>query len=134
MQTSQKGFINILLPIIVLIFVAVGAGIYFYSDKAPAENVVQNNQDEFANWKKYTDDQNVVEFLYPGDLKFAAKVHIFRPQDNFKNWLEYGLEPYSGMLPTVISSEEITLRNIQGNKRIFGSPTYLDDPPKRMNL
>ncbi|OGF82327.1 hypothetical protein A3B18_03255 [Candidatus Giovannonibacteria bacterium RIFCSPLOWO2_01_FULL_46_13] len=69
---NQKGFINILLPIAVLIFVAIGAGIYFYSDKSANENIAQNNSDGTATWKTYENIRYGFSFKYPQELKEVA--------------------------------------------------------------
>ena len=72
---NQKGFINILLPIAVLVFVAIGAGIYFYSDKSTNENIVQSNPEETTNWKTYRNEKYGFEFEYPSKWSALESPH-----------------------------------------------------------
>jgi hypothetical protein len=75
---------------------------------------------ETADWKKYTDEWGIVEFLYPSSMHFSASVIVFVPPDNFENWLTNNPLPGSGSsAQTLISSEDLKFGNLQGKKRIF---------------
>lgn len=72
MQT-QKGIASVILIVVIVIFVAVG-GFFAYQYFAPKTQPVvqtqqnQNQNDQTAGWKTYTDDVAGITFQYPNKL------------------------------------------------------------------